>query len=103
MKLGINREKEACKEALIECDDQLIGQVESLKNHLKKYHNIEAEEDFFPQLIMAVYALGIGRGLNQAVLANSNNYDADKMNVDMISLSKELNLSESVVRELKEL
>lgn len=94
--------KEDCKSAIFDCDEKLVEQVIALKSHLKNSFDVETEDDFFPKLLMAVYALGMARGLNQAILANSNNYDSKQMNLDMTLLSKELNLSESVVRELKE-
>lgn len=103
MKIGMGVRKEDCKKSIFDCDAQLVEQVVALKSHLKDRFDVETEDDFFPKLLMAVYALGIARGLNQAILANSNSYDSKQMNLDMTLLSKELNLSKSVVRELKEL
>tara|TARA_R110002020_G_scaffold141559_3_gene313245 strand:+ start:618 stop:938 length:321 start_codon:yes stop_codon:yes gene_type:complete len=87
MNIEISTNKDKCFINIRESDNKLISLLSDFQDMQGMNTGSTPDSKFLAKNFLAIYALGVSRGLNQAQLSLKNLYDKDTFNNDMDKLS----------------
>jgi hypothetical protein len=99
----LTRDKDKCFNNISNCDEKLV-EILSDFNKLQDMNwkgannNNLINETFIAKNFLAIYTLGVGRGISQAQLAIKNLYNGDSFNKEIGILSGRLGIKNTVAR-----
>lgn len=86
MNVEISTNKNTCFKQIQDSDNKLISLLSDFKE-MQGMSGKNLDNKFLAKNFLAIYALGVGRGINQAQLSLKNLYDGESFNHDMNTLS----------------